>query len=123
MRYFRKYLLRTKFETIDIIGKIKRPILFCRSEKDELIAAIAYVKTGKDYKEEELGLDYSQKNARIRDYIKYYQNKQGDLNNYTDEYIDQDIEQILTNIKKGKESKNYLNIEERIAQKMDELWN
>ena len=37
LRYFRKYLLRTKFETIDIIGKIKRPILFCRSEKDELI--------------------------------------------------------------------------------------
>ena len=86
-----------------------------QSIKDELIAAIEYVKTGKDYKEEELGLDYSQKNARIRDYIKYYQNKQGDLNNYTDEYIDQDIEQILTNIKKGKESKNYLNIEERIA--------
>lgn len=40
IKYFRKYLLKAKFETIDIIGKIKRPILFCRSEKDELIPKI-----------------------------------------------------------------------------------
>ena len=40
LRYIRKYLLKAKFETIDIIGKIKRPILFCRSEKDELIPKI-----------------------------------------------------------------------------------
>ena len=40
LKHFRKYLLRSKFETIDIIGKIKRPILFCRSENDELIPKI-----------------------------------------------------------------------------------
>ena len=40
LKHFRKYLLKFKFETIDIIGKIKRPILFCRSEKDELIPKI-----------------------------------------------------------------------------------
>ena len=37
LKRFRKYLLKSKFETINIIGKIKRPILFCRSENDELI--------------------------------------------------------------------------------------
>ena len=40
LKHFRKYLLKAKFETINIIGKIKRPILFCRSEKDELIPKI-----------------------------------------------------------------------------------
>ena len=37
LKYVKNYLLKTKFETIKIIGKIKRPILFCRSECDELI--------------------------------------------------------------------------------------
>ena len=37
LKYVKDYLLKTKFETIKIIGKIKRPILFCRSEFDELI--------------------------------------------------------------------------------------
>lgn len=37
LKYVRDFLLKTKFETIKIIGKIKRPILFCRSECDELI--------------------------------------------------------------------------------------
>lgn len=37
LKYVRKFLLKSKFETIKIIGKIKKPILFCRSEKDELI--------------------------------------------------------------------------------------
>ena len=35
LKYVRKYLLKSKFETIHIIGKIFRPILFCRSERDE----------------------------------------------------------------------------------------
>ena len=37
LKYLRKYLLSSKFETLNIIGKIERPILFCRSENDELI--------------------------------------------------------------------------------------
>ena len=40
LKRFRKYLLKSKFETINIIGKIKKPILFCRSENDELIPKI-----------------------------------------------------------------------------------
>ena len=40
LKHFRKYLLKSKFETINIIGKINRPILFCRSERDELIPKI-----------------------------------------------------------------------------------
>jgi len=40
LKYVRKYLLKSKFETIYIIGKIFRPILFCRSERDELIPKI-----------------------------------------------------------------------------------
>ena len=43
LRYFRKYLLKSKFETINIIGEIKKPILFCRSELDELIPQIQMV--------------------------------------------------------------------------------
>jgi len=35
--FIKNYLLKTKFETKNIIGKIQRPILFCRSELDELI--------------------------------------------------------------------------------------
>jgi len=37
LKFVKNYLLKTKFETTKIIGKIKRPILFCRSENDELI--------------------------------------------------------------------------------------
>ena len=37
LKFVRNFLLKSKFETIKIIGKIKRPILFCRSENDELI--------------------------------------------------------------------------------------
>lgn len=37
LKYVRNFLLKSKFETIKIIDKIKRPILFCRSENDELI--------------------------------------------------------------------------------------
>ena len=37
LKYIKDFLLKTKFETAKIIGKIKRPILFCRSENDELI--------------------------------------------------------------------------------------
>jgi len=40
LKHLRKYLLKSKFETINIIGKIKKPILFCRSERDELIPKI-----------------------------------------------------------------------------------
>ena len=40
LKYIKKYLLRAKFETINIIGKIKKPILFCRSQNDELIPKI-----------------------------------------------------------------------------------
>ena len=40
LKRFRKYLLKSKFETNNIIGKIKIPILFCRSENDELIPKI-----------------------------------------------------------------------------------
>ena len=37
LKFVRNFLLKSKFETINIIGKIKKPILFCRSECDELI--------------------------------------------------------------------------------------
>ena len=40
LKRFRKYLLKSKFVTNNIIGKIKIPILFCRSENDELIPKI-----------------------------------------------------------------------------------
>lgn len=37
LKYVKQFLLKSKFETIKIIGKIKKPLLFCRSENDELI--------------------------------------------------------------------------------------
>ena len=40
LKYLRKYLLSSKFETLNIIGKIERHILLCRSENDELIPNI-----------------------------------------------------------------------------------
>ena len=35
--YFRKYLLKSNWDSKSIISKIKFPVLFCRSENDELI--------------------------------------------------------------------------------------
>ena len=35
--YFRKFMLKSLWDSKNIISKIKYPILFCRSEKDELI--------------------------------------------------------------------------------------
>lgn len=40
LKYVKHFLLKSKFETIKIIGKIKKPLLFCRSEKDELIPKV-----------------------------------------------------------------------------------
>ena len=37
LKYIRKYVLKYKFETSKIIGKIKYPVLFCQSQFDELI--------------------------------------------------------------------------------------
>ena len=37
LKFVKQFLLKSKFETINIIDKIKKPILFCRSECDELI--------------------------------------------------------------------------------------
>ena len=37
LKYVKNFLLKSKFETIKIIGKIKKPLLFCRSQNDELI--------------------------------------------------------------------------------------
>ena len=35
--YFKQYLLKSNWDSKSIISKIKYPVLFCRSEKDELI--------------------------------------------------------------------------------------
>lgn len=38
LKYLQKFMLKNKWDTKDIIDKITYPILFCRSENDELIS-------------------------------------------------------------------------------------
>lgn len=38
LKYFQKYMLKNKWDTKDIIARIPYPMLFCRSENDELIS-------------------------------------------------------------------------------------
>ena len=88
------------------------------SIKDELTMARKLVEKGEQYQDkEELGLDYSAKNHRIRGYIAYYrkQLQEGKLIGYGEENLEEEINKVLKYIINVKQNPNYLNIDERIA--------
>ena len=90
-----------------------------QSVEEELSIAKRCVQTGEEYEDkEELGLDYSSKNGRIRSYIDYYKHKQklGKLESYSDQNLEDDIRNVMANIANSKKSnKNYLSMDERVA--------
>lgn len=89
-----------------------------QSTKDELTIARECVQNRNLYKDkEELGYDYSMKNARIRKYITYYESKleEGKLVGYNEKSLEREASRVVENIKKGKHNENYLPYEERIA--------
>lgn len=89
-----------------------------KSIENELEIARKCVEKRENYEDkEELGLDYSAKNGRIKAYIKYYEKKlqEGKLIGYGNKNLEQEVEKIFGNIKTGKQNPNYLNMEQRVA--------
>lgn len=89
-----------------------------QSIKDELTIARGCVQNQKPYEDkEELGYDYSMKNARIRKYITYYESQleEGNLVGYNEQSLEKEAARVAQNIKNGKHNENYLSYEERIA--------
>ncbi len=99
--------------TVQIVENATR-----QSISDELDIARKHVLEGTEYKpKEEFGLKYDLKNARIQQYIQYYMNllQKGELVGYSEERKEQEIETVLGNIRSGKQNKNYIDMNERIA--------
>lgn len=71
LKYVKNYLLNSKFETINIIGKIKKPLLFCRSENDELIPKVQMDKLYENAKEAIYKDYYTIKNGTHNDGFRY----------------------------------------------------
>lgn len=89
-----------------------------QSTKDELTIARECVQNRSAYEDkEELGYDYSMKNARIRKYITYYESQleEGKLVGYNEKSLEREASRVVGNIKIGKHNENYLPYEERIA--------
>lgn len=89
-----------------------------KSIEDELEIARKSVEERRNYEDkEEIGLEYSAKNDRIKAYIKYYEKQlqEGKLIGYGNNNLEQEVEKIFGNIKTGRQNPNYLNMEQRVA--------
>ncbi len=89
-----------------------------QSIQDELTLARTCVEKREVYQDKkELGLDYTAKNSRIKQYIQYYESQiqKGNLVGYTQQDLQEDTQAIVTSIKNGKHNPHYLNKEERMA--------
>lgn len=71
LKYVKNFLLKSKFETIKIIGKIKKPLLFCRSQNDELIPKEQMDKLYNNAKESIYKEYYTIKNGTHNDGFRY----------------------------------------------------
>ena len=88
---------------------------------EELDIAREHVLKQKVYKDkEELGLDYANRNARIKSYISYYmgQLNKGNMIGYNEKDRKTDIEKIYSRVYKGKSSKHYKDMKTRLADVM-----
>ena len=86
--------------------------------KDELTIARELVEKREHYQDkDELGLDYSSKNHRIRGYMEYYkkQLQDGKLIGYSEEDLEEEINKVLNHIKNPHQNTNFLNMNQRVA--------
>ena len=114
---FINYICKTNPDDYEFTVKIVEEATK-QSVRDELTIARTSVEKRESYKDkEEIGLDYTAKNSRIKQYIKYYEGQiqQGKLIGYNEQNLEEDVGRIVNNIKSGKQNPNYLNMEERIA--------
>lgn len=114
---FVNYICRTTPEEYAFIEKIVEEATK-QGITEELTLARTYVEKRESYQDkQEIGLDYTAKNTRIKQYIQYYdkQLQKGNLIGYGEENLQEDTRAVLTSIKMGKYNPNYLNEEERIA--------
>lgn len=91
------------------------------SISEELDIAREHVLKQIPYKDkEELGLDYTDKNARIKSYISYYMKmlNDGKMIGYNEESRNTEIDKIYSKVLEGKSSKYYKDMKTRIADVM-----
>lgn len=111
------YICNTNEEDFKLTTKIVEEATK-QSIADELDLARKCVQEGIAYEEaEELGFNYNAKNGRIKNYISYYTQtlQSGKLVGYNDETKNNEVEKIYINIVNGKQNKNYVGMDERIA--------
>lgn len=118
---FIRYVLKS--DTRDLqFTKRSAQLALRESIAEELDIAREHVSKQKIYQDkEELGLDYKNKNARIKSYISYYmgqQNKGKMIGGYSEENRRADIEKIYRNVLSGKTSKYHEDMRTRVAKLM-----
>lgn len=116
IRYMLKSDLRDLQFTEDSVKMALR-----ESIREELDIAREHALKQIQYKDkEELGLDYTNMNARIKSYISYYmgQINKGNMIGYNDESIEADIEKIYSSVIEGRLSSYYKDMRTRIADVM-----
>ncbi len=114
---FIKFICNINENDFDLTTQIARSATK-ESIKEELTIARNCVLERKKYEdEEECGLKYDLKNARIRGYIKYYDNalQEGKLINYSPKDSASEEKKVFINIVTKRTNENYININERIA--------
>ncbi len=86
--------------------------------REELVTARTNIEQGIKYKDkEELGLDYSNKNYRIKGYMAYYRKKleSGELIGYDETDLNEETNKVINYIKGANNNSRFLNMQERMA--------
>ena len=117
---FIRYILKSDSRDLQFTeDSIK--IALRESIREELDIAREHVLKQIPYKDkEELGLDYTDKNARIKSYISYYmgQLNKGNMVGYNEESREADMEKIYSSVAQGKSSSHYKDMRTRVADVM-----
>lgn len=117
---FIKYVLKSDARDLQFTeDSIK--IALRESIGEELDIARDHVLNRKVYKDkEELGLNYTGKNARIKTYISYYMKRlnEGRMIGYNEKSREADMEKIYSRLLEGKASKYYKDMRTRVADVM-----
>lgn len=114
---FVTYICNMNKEDFDFTKKIVESATR-ENVKNELVTARTNVEKGIKYEDkEELGLDYSNKNYRIKGYMAYYrqQLRLGQLIGYDGNDLEEEVNKVMNHIRNAKENTRYPNMEDRMA--------